>query len=134
RPALRAGWQRFGLDTPDTARVRQQRRAPRVAQLDAAFLALNPTTTLEVRTASPAGLAARVRRAEQEATLGYRVTTELTAENRWRTPHLRAWVIGQRAHHAHERAHARAGERSSDRDRAAPERSPARPGRPRDGD
>jgi hypothetical protein len=99
-----------------------------VARLDTAFLALNPTSTLEVRAAGPAGLAARVRRAEQEATLGYRVTVELTAENRWRTPHLRAWVIGQRAQHAHAR------ERSSDRYRSAPERSRGRPGRDRDGD
>jgi WhiB family redox-sensing transcriptional regulator len=110
RPALRAGWQRFGLGTPDTARVRQARQAPRVARLDAAFLALN-RTTLKVRSAGPAELAARVRRAEQEATLSYRVATELTAENRWRTPHLRAWVIGQRARQAHQ--HARASERSS---------------------
>ncbi len=125
RPALRAGWQRFGLGTPDTSRVRQQRQAPRVARLDRAFLALNPTSTLEVRAAGPAELAARVRRAEQEATLGYRVTTELTAENRWRTPHMRAWAIAQRAH---------AGERSPDRDRSTPERSSGRPGRDRDGD
>jgi WhiB family redox-sensing transcriptional regulator len=125
RPALRAGWQRFGLGQPDTARARQARQAPRVAQLDWAFLALNPTSTLEVRAAGPAGLAARVRRAEQEATLGYRVTVELTAENRWRTSHLRAWVVGQRARHAQQRAHA--GERSPDRDRATP-------GRERDGD
>jgi WhiB family redox-sensing transcriptional regulator len=134
RPALRAGWERFGLGTPDTARVRQQRQAPRVARLDAGFLALNPTSTLAVRAAGPAGLAARVRRAEREATLGYRVTTELTAENRWRTPHLRAWVIGQRAWGAQQRAHARARERSPDRSRSTPERSPARPGRDRDGD
>jgi WhiB family redox-sensing transcriptional regulator len=131
RPALRAGWQRFGLGQPDTARVRQQRQAPRVARLDGAFLALNPTTTLEVRAAGPAGLAARVRRAEQEATLGYRVTTEQTAENRWRSPSLGAWAIGQRARHAHQRAHAHASERSPDRYRSTPERSPgrSRPGR-----
>jgi WhiB family redox-sensing transcriptional regulator len=133
RPALRAGWERFGLGRPDTGRVRRQRQAPRVARLDTAFLTLNPTS-LGVRAAGPAGLAARVRRAEQEATLGYRVTTELTAENRWRTPHLRTWVVGQRAHHARERAHARAGERSSDRGRSTPERSPARPQPSRDGD
>jgi WhiB family redox-sensing transcriptional regulator len=129
RPALRAGWERFGLGVPDTARARRQRQAPRVARLDAAFLALNPTS-LAVRAAGPAGLAARVRRAEQEATVGYRVTTELTAENRWRTPHLRAWAIGQRAHHARERAHA--GERSPDR--SMPERPPARQRPSRDGD
>jgi hypothetical protein len=70
---------------------------------------LNPTTTLEVRAPSPAELAARVRRAEQEATLRYRITVELTAENRWRTPQLRAWVVGQRTHH---RERACTGERS----------------------
>jgi Transcription factor WhiB len=128
RPALRAGWERFGLGVPDTARVRLARQAPRVARLDGAFLSLNPTT-LGVRAAGPAGLAARVRRAEQEAILGYRVTTELTAENRWRTPHLRAWVIGQRAHHAQQRAQAHASERSPGRDRSTPERSSGRPER-----
>jgi hypothetical protein len=134
RPALRAGWQRFGLGTPDTARARQQRQAPRVARLDGAFLALNPITTLKVRAVGPAGLAARVRRAEREATLGYRVTTELTAENHWRSVSLRAWAVGQRARGAQQRAHAHARERSPDRSRSTPERSPARPGRQRDGD
>jgi WhiB family redox-sensing transcriptional regulator len=134
RVALRAGWQRFGLGVPDTARVRQARQAPRVARLDGAFLALNPTSTLAVRTTGPAELAARVRRAEQEATLGYRVTTELTAENRWRTPHLRAWAVAQRARGAQQRAHTRARERSPDRDRATPERSPGRPRPNRDDD
>jgi WhiB family redox-sensing transcriptional regulator len=112
RPALRAGWERFGLGLPDTSRARLARQAPR---LDAGFLALNPTSTLEVRAAGPAGLGARVRRAEQVATLGYRVTTELTAENRWRSPSLRAWAVGQRARHAQQRAHAR--ERSPGRGR-----------------
>jgi WhiB family transcriptional regulator, redox-sensing transcriptional regulator len=134
RPALHAGWQRFGLGTPDTSRARQARQREPVARLDGAFQALNPTTTLAVRAPNPAGLAARVRRAEQEATLGYRVTVELTAENRWRSPSLRAWAVRQRAHHAHQRAHARVGERSSDRYRSTPERSPGRPGRQRDGD
>jgi WhiB family redox-sensing transcriptional regulator len=133
RPALRAGWQRFGLGTPDTGRARQQRQAPRVARLDRAFLTLNPTTTLEVRAPSPAGLAARVRRAEQEATLGYRVTTELTAENRWRSPSLRAWAIGQRARGAQQRAHARTSGRSSGCSWATPERPPGQP-RPDRGD
>jgi WhiB family redox-sensing transcriptional regulator len=125
RPALRAGWQRFGLGTPDTSRVRQARQ-PAPARLDAAFLALNPTGTLAVRTRNPRELAVRVRRAEQEATLGYRVTTELTAENRWRTPHVRAWTIRQRAHHAQQRAHQR------QHDRATPARTAARPRRGRD--
>jgi hypothetical protein len=86
RPALRAGWRRFGLGTPETSRARQARQAA-PARVDRAFLALN-TNTLAVRARNQAELAARVRRAEQEATLGYRVATELTAENRWRTPHL----------------------------------------------
>jgi WhiB family redox-sensing transcriptional regulator len=135
RPALRAGWERFGLGQPDTACARQAQQAPRVARLDAGFLALNPTS-LGVRAAGPAGLAARVRRAEQEATLGYRVTTELTAENRWRSVSARAWAVGQRARHAQQRAHGRssAGERSPDRDRSGLERSPGRSGRERDGD
>jgi hypothetical protein len=129
RPALRAGWERFGLGTPDTARVRQQRQAPRVARLDGAFLMLNDTT-LAVRTRNPQELAARVRRAEQEATLGYRVTTELTAENRWRTPHLRAWTITQRAHHAHQRAHAHASERPSGRPERDGDQEADQPGEP----
>jgi hypothetical protein len=133
RVALRAGWQRFGLGTPDTVRARQQRQAPRVARLDRAFLALNPTT-LEVRAPSPAELAARVRRAEQEATLGYRVTTELTAENRWRSPSLRAWAIGQRARGAQQRANARISERSPGWSWATPERSTDQPRPGRDDD
>jgi WhiB family redox-sensing transcriptional regulator len=116
RPALRAGWERFGLDTPDTARVRQARQAPRVARLDGAFLALNPTGPLAVRARTPQELAARVRRAEQEATLGYRVTVELTAENRRPSPHLRAWTICQRAHHAQQRAHERVHDRDNDQE------------------
>jgi WhiB family redox-sensing transcriptional regulator len=106
RPALVAGWKRFGLGTPDTSRARQARQ-PAPAQLDRAFLALNSTSTLAVRSRNPRELAMRVRRAEQEAVLGYRVTTELTAENRWRTPHVRAWAVRQRAHHAQQRAQTR---------------------------
>jgi WhiB family redox-sensing transcriptional regulator len=122
RPALRAGWRRFGLGTPDTSRARLARQqAP--ARVDRAFLTLN-SGTLAVRARNQAELAARVRRAEQEATLGQRVAVELTAENRWRAPHLRAWAIRQRAHHAHQRAH----------QRSTPERPAARPRRGRDND
>jgi hypothetical protein len=117
RPALVAGWQRFDLGTPDTARARQARQ-PAPARLDRAFLALN-RTTLAVRARNQAELAARVRRAEQEATLTYRVTIELTAENRWPSVTARAWAIGQRAHHAR----ARAAERRPDRYRSGGERS-----------
>jgi WhiB family redox-sensing transcriptional regulator len=129
RPALRAGWQRFGLGTPDTSRARQRQPAP--ARLDRAFLTLN-STTLAVRARNQAELAARVRRAEQEATLGYRVITELTAENRWRTPHIRAWAVRQRGHHAHQRAHTRQPE--ADWSRSTTERTAASPRRERDND
>jgi WhiB family transcriptional regulator, redox-sensing transcriptional regulator len=124
RPALRAGWERFGLGRPDTSRVRQARQ-PAAARLNGAFLALNPTTTLAVRARNQAELAARVRRAEQEATLSYRVTTELTAENRWPSPSVRAWAIRQRAHHAHQRTRPRTGERRPDRYRSTLERASA---------
>jgi WhiB family redox-sensing transcriptional regulator len=114
RPALRAGWRRFGLGTPDTGRARQARQlAP--ARLDRAFLALN-TTALAVRTRNQQELGARVRRAEQEATLGYRVATELTAENHRPSPHLRAWAVRQRAHHAQQRAHQRGHDRDEDQE------------------
>jgi hypothetical protein len=66
-------------------------------------------------------LAERVRCAEQEATLGYRVTTGLTAENHWPRVSARAWAISQRAHHAHQLARARA----RHPDRANGERQPA---------
>jgi WhiB family redox-sensing transcriptional regulator len=122
RPALVAGWQRFELGTPGTARARQARQ-PAPARLDAAFLALN-RTALPVRARTQAELAARVRRAEQEATLGYRVLTELTAENRWPSPTARAWAISQRA----QRARAREGERQPDRPRSTRERSSGHPG------
>jgi WhiB family redox-sensing transcriptional regulator len=121
RPALVAGWQRFDLGAPDTSRARQARR-PAPARLDRAFLVLN-RTTLAVRARDQAELAARVRRAEQEATLGYRVLIALTAENRWPSRTARAWAISQRAHHAR----ARAGERRPDRSWSGGERSPARP-------
>jgi hypothetical protein len=66
-------------------------------------------------------LAARVRRAEQEATLGYRVLTELTAENHWPRVSARAWAVSQRARHAHQLAR----ERHRDRRRATGARPPA---------
>jgi hypothetical protein len=114
RPALRAGWQRFGLGTPDTSRARLARQ-PAPARLDRAFLALN-ATSLVVRARTLRELGARVRRAEQEATLGYRVTTELTAENRRPSPHLRAWAVRQRAHRAQQRARERGHDRDEDQE------------------
>jgi WhiB family redox-sensing transcriptional regulator len=115
RPALRAGWQRFGLGQPDTSRVRKARQ-PAPTRLDWAFLALNLTGPLAVRTRNPRELGARVRRAEQEATLGYRVTVELTAENRRPSPHLRAWAVRQRAHRAQQRVRERGHDRDEDQE------------------
>jgi hypothetical protein len=84
------------------------------------FAALNPglVATLTGR-ARRGELAERVRRAEQEATLGYRVTIELTAENHWPRVSARAWAVSQRAHHAHQRARER---HPDERSRAAGER------------
>jgi hypothetical protein len=76
----------------------------------------------------PAERFARVRRAEQEATLSYRVTTELTAENHWPSRAARVWAVGRRAHRAHQRARTS----QTDHSRATPQRSPARPRRERD--
>jgi hypothetical protein len=61
-----------------------------------------------------------------EIRVSYRVTIELTAENRWPSVNARAWAISQRAHHARDRA----GERRADRYRSTSERSPA----PREGE
>jgi WhiB family redox-sensing transcriptional regulator len=111
RPALVAGWQRFDLGTPDTSRARQARR-PAPARLDAAFVALNRGLVARLARRGRRGeLAARIRRAEQEATLGYRVTTGLTAENHWPRVSARAWAVTQRADHARQRARARHPER-----------------------
>jgi WhiB family redox-sensing transcriptional regulator len=120
--ALRNAWHHHGLGLPPRPTTRQPQP---VGRLDPAFAALNPRLA-PAHVGAPAERFARVRRAEQEATLGYRVTTELTAENRWRTPHVRAWAVRQRAHHAHQRAH--------NREAAPPVRSPARPRRGRDED
>jgi hypothetical protein len=66
-------------------------------------------------------LAKRVRRAEQEATLGYRVTVQLTAENHWPRVSARAWAVAERARHAYQLARARA----RHPDRGPGERQPA---------
>jgi WhiB family redox-sensing transcriptional regulator len=113
RPALVAGWQRFGLGTPDTTHpTRPGRSRPPAARLDPAFVALNQRLVARLARRGRRGeLAERIRRAEQEATLGYRVTVELTAENHWPRVSARAWAVAQRAHHARQRARARQPER-----------------------
>jgi hypothetical protein len=112
-----AGWQRFGLGTPNTAHsTRPGRPLPPVARLDPAFVALNQRLVARLARRGRRGeLAERIRRAEQEATLGYRVTTGLTAENHWPQVSARAWAVAQRARHAHQRAR----ERQPERDRAS---------------
>jgi WhiB family redox-sensing transcriptional regulator len=124
RPALVAGWQRFGLGQPDTTHpTRPGRSRPPVARLDPVFVALNQRLVARLARRGRRGeLAARVRRAEQEATLGYRVTTGLTAENHWPRVSARAWAVTQRARHAHQRARER---HATERSRGAGERQPA---------
>jgi WhiB family redox-sensing transcriptional regulator len=128
-PTLRKAFGRHGLGmpTPDPAAVRARQAAaaragrPAIRALDGAFVGLNRRLVAPLASrARPGELPARVRRAEQEATLGYRVTTELTAENHWPSVAARTWAVGQRAHHARERAHAHAGagERRVDRYRS----------------
>jgi hypothetical protein len=132
-PTLRKAFARHGLGmpTPDPEAVRARKAAaagraqpPATPQLDVAFVALNQrlVVPLAVR-ARPGELPARVRRAEQEAVLGYRVTTRLTAENHLPSRTTRAWAVRQRAQLAQQRA-----------SEGQPARSPARPRRERDDD
>jgi WhiB family transcriptional regulator, redox-sensing transcriptional regulator len=127
--ALRTAWQHHGLGLPPRPAVRQPPRP--AGRVDPTFVVLNPRLPA-ARVGPPTERFARVRRAEQEATLSYRVTTELTAENHWPSRAARAWAVGRRAHHAHQRAHDRVSERAPDRYRLTRERSPARPRRARD--
>jgi len=133
-PTLRKAFGRHGLGmptpNPQVVRARHAEAAragrPATPELDGAFVGLNRRLVAPLASrARPGELPARVRRAEQEATLGYRVTTELTAENHWPTRTARTWAVGQRAHHARERAHALAGtgERRPDQYRSTRERT-----------
>ncbi len=141
-PTLRKAFTRHGLGmpTPDPAAVSARKAAaarghqpPATRELDGAFVALNrPLVAPLAARARPGELPTRVRRAEQEATLGYRVTTRLTAENHWASRTARAWAVRQRAHYAQQRAHDRTDQREADR--STPERSPARSRRGRDDD
>jgi WhiB family redox-sensing transcriptional regulator len=141
-PTLRKAFGRHGLGmpTPDPAAVsaRKAAAARRYLQvatppLDGAFVALNrPLVAPLAARARPGELPARVRRAEQEAVFGYRVTTRLTAENHWPSRTARAWAVRQRAQHAQQRAHDRTDQREADR--STPERAPARSRQGRDDD
>jgi WhiB family transcriptional regulator, redox-sensing transcriptional regulator len=105
RPALVAGWRRFGLGMPDTShptvtspggRLRHDQPAGR---LDPAFIRLNQAV-LPARAGSEQELADRVRRAEQYAVLGAAAVTELYAESRSGRATARVWAITRRAQRA----------------------------------
>jgi WhiB family redox-sensing transcriptional regulator len=97
--ALRTAWQRHGLGLPP--RPVTARTAPS-ARLDQAFLALN-RKLLPARARSEEELAARVRRAENYATLGADVVVEMGSETYGKRPAGRAWAITRRAQRAHQR-------------------------------
>jgi WhiB family redox-sensing transcriptional regulator len=109
--ALRTAWQRHGLGLPPRPTSTSTPATPR---LDAAFVALN-RKLLPVRARSDQELAARVRRAEEYATLGADVVVEMGSETYGKRPAARAWAITRRAQRAHRR--------SSDRQRRG-ERTP----------
>jgi DNA-binding GntR family transcriptional regulator len=114
RPALMAGWRRFGLGTPDTSHPTVTRPGARPAgrgepagRLDPAFIALNQDV-LPVRASSEAERFWRVRRAEDYATLGAAAVTELHSESRSTRPTARVWAITRRAQRAQTLASQRA--------------------------
>jgi WhiB family redox-sensing transcriptional regulator len=118
--ALKNAWRHHGLDPPSGPPTARATRRPPLAPV---FVALNPGLVARLARRGRRGeLAERVRRAEQEATLGYRVTVELTAENHWPRVSARAWAVSERARHAHQRAWER---HATERSRAAGERQPA---------
>jgi WhiB family transcriptional regulator, redox-sensing transcriptional regulator len=109
RPALVAGWRRFGLGMPHTSHptatdpaARPGRTAEPEGRLDPAFVKLNQDV-LPVRAGSEAERFWRVRRAEDYATLGARVVVELHSESHAAKPSTRAWAITRRADRAHRR-------------------------------
>jgi hypothetical protein len=107
RPALVAGWRRFGLGMPDTSHStithlggRPARRAEPAGRLDPVFVKLNQDV-LPVRASSEAERFWRVRRAEDYATLGAAAVTELHTESRSARPTARVWAITRRTQRAH---------------------------------
>jgi WhiB family transcriptional regulator, redox-sensing transcriptional regulator len=95
--ALRNAWRRHGLGLPP-----RPTSTPGTRRLDAAFVALN-RKLLPARARSDAELAARVRRAEEYATLGAEVVVEMGSETHGKRPAARAWAITRRAQRAHRR-------------------------------
>jgi AraC-like DNA-binding protein len=96
--ALRNAWRRHGLGLPPRP-TSDGRTATR--RLDAAFLQLNRNLPARARTDQE--LAARVRRAEEYATLGAEVVVEMGSETYGKRPAARAWAITRRAQRAHRR-------------------------------
>jgi hypothetical protein len=114
RPALVAGWRRFGLGMPGTSHptvrgpgARSGRTAEPQGRLDPAFVKLNQDV-LPVRASSEAERFWRVRRAEDYATLGAAAVTELHSESRSTRPSARVWAITRRAQRAQTLANQRA--------------------------
>jgi WhiB family transcriptional regulator, redox-sensing transcriptional regulator len=95
--ALRTAWRRHGLGLPP-----RPSSAPATRRLDAAFLALN-RKLLPARARSDQELAARVRRAEEYATLGAEVVVEMGSETYGKRPAARVWAITRRAQRARRR-------------------------------
>jgi hypothetical protein len=95
--ALRTAWRRHGLGLPP-----RPTSTPASRRLDEAFLVLN-RKLLPARARSDAELAARVRRAEEYATLGAEVVVEMGSETYGKRPAARVWAITRRAQRAHHR-------------------------------
>jgi WhiB family redox-sensing transcriptional regulator len=124
--ALRNAWQHHGLGLPPRPNSYSKPATPR---LDAAFVALN-RKLLPARARSDQELAARVRRAEDYATLGAEVVVEMGSETYGKRPAARAWAITRRAQRAHRRSSDRQGrserrqvDRASRTDRTSRSRS-----------
>jgi WhiB family redox-sensing transcriptional regulator len=95
--ALRTAWQRHGLGLPP-----RPTSTPATRRLDPVFVALN-RKLLPARARSAEELAARVRRAEDYATLGAEVMVEMGSETYPKRPAARAWAITRRVQRAHRR-------------------------------
>ena len=97
--------------------ARQRTVQPATPSLDPVFVALN-RGAIPTRARTDQELAARVRRAEDYATLGADVVVELHTESHASKPSSRVWAITRRADRTHRVADQRAsrsGRRQADR-------------------
>jgi WhiB family redox-sensing transcriptional regulator len=127
-PSLRKAFTRHGLGMPARNPQAVRQRAidaashrtgqPATPALDPVFVALN-RGAIPTRARTGEELAARVRRAEDYATLGAKVVVELHTESHAAQPTTRAWAITRRA----QRAHRAADQRASRADRRHAERT-----------